>query len=89
MSRSYHVLSDTSRALVLTSTHAQFHPVPVPLQSQKQLRILSVRLLFPHSFCSNLCRVSDPQLELQLRRQTLKPSRLSASSIPTRILTVR
>src|SRR4029453_801546 len=47
-------------------------------QAQQQLRILSVRLLLPHSLRSNLGRVSDPQLELQLGQQTLKPSRLSA-----------
>jgi hypothetical protein len=37
-------------------------------QSQNQLRILSIRLLLPYSFGSNLGRVSDPQLELQLRQ---------------------
>src|SRR4029450_3974993 len=35
-------------------------------------------VLLPRSFRSNLGRVSDPQLELQLGQQTLKPSRLSA-----------
>src|SRR5512144_644 len=62
------------------------HPYPrktiLQHQSQKELRILSIRLLLPYSFGSNLRRIPDPQLELQFRQQALKPSRLSTGFHP-------
>jgi len=41
------------------------------------LRILAIGLLLAHSLGADLGCVSNPQLELQLGQQSLKPSRMS------------
>ena len=43
---------------------------------QNQLRILTIRLPLGYSPGSDLGRVSDPQLEVQLRQQSFKPARM-------------
>jgi hypothetical protein len=49
------------------------HPAPLR-RGVRKLRILAIGLLFSQSFRANLRCVPDPQLELQLVRQTLKPA---------------
>jgi hypothetical protein len=44
-----------------------------------ELCILAIRLLLPYPLRSDLRRISDPQLKVQLRQQSLKPAR-----VPTR-----
>jgi hypothetical protein len=40
------------------------------------LGIFSIRLVLAFPFRSDLRRISDPQLNLQLRQQSLKPARM-------------
>ena len=47
-------------------------------QLQDQSRVLAVRLLPAHSLRTDLSRIADPQLNLQLRQQSFKPARMSA-----------
>jgi len=51
-------------------------------QSQNQLRILTIRLLLAYSLGSDLRCVPDPQLEVQLRQQSLKPAPMPAGFHP-------
>src|ERR1019366_6812935 len=48
-------------------------------QSQNQLRVLAIRLLFAHPLRADLGGVPNPQLKPQLREQSFKPA-----SVPTR-----
>jgi hypothetical protein len=45
-------------------------------QPQQMFCVLTIVLLLPYSPGSNLCRVADPQLLLQLRQQALEPTRV-------------
>ncbi len=47
-------------------------------QVQQVLGILAVVLLLPHSLRSNLGRISDPHLIIQLHQQTLEPTRVTS-----------
>src|SRR5580692_3058455 len=51
-------------------------------QLQNQLRILAIRLLLAYSLRPDLRGISDPQLEVHLREQPLKPARLSTGFHP-------
>ena len=51
-------------------------------QSQNQLRILAIRLLLAYSLGTDLGGVADPQLEVQLRQQPLKPARMPTGFHP-------
>jgi hypothetical protein len=51
-------------------------------QLQNQLRILAIRLLLADSSSSDVRCISDPQLEVQLRKQSFKPARLSTGFHP-------
>src|SRR5262249_33681019 len=46
---------------------------------QNMPRILSIRLLFAPAFAPYLCRISHPQLELQLGEQSFETACVSAS----------
>ena len=48
----------------------------------RQLRILAIRLLLPHSLRSHLGSVADPQLEVQLRQRPFKPARMPTGFHP-------
>src|SRR5580692_5968323 len=51
-------------------------------QLQNQLRILAIRLLLAYSLRPDLRCISDPQLEVELREQSLKPTCLSTGLHP-------
>ena len=47
-----------------------------------QLGILAICFLLPYPLASDLRRLSDPQLKVQLRQQALKPARVPAGFRP-------
>src|SRR5215469_1330466 len=47
-------------------------------QSQQQLRILAIGLLFAYPFRTNFCCIPDPQFQLQLVQQTFEPASVPA-----------
>ncbi len=51
-------------------------------EGQNQLRVLPIRLLLAHSSGSDFCRISDPEFNLQLRQQSVEPTRRPAGFHP-------
>jgi hypothetical protein len=67
---------------VLPGRHPDLRKVIFQHEFQNQLRVLPICLLLSHSSGSDFCRISDPQLEVQLREQSFKPARLSTGFHP-------
>src|SRR2546428_7460999 len=59
---------------VLPAWYPNLRKVILQHESQNQLCILSIGLLFAHSFALDLGRVANPQLELQLGQQSFEPA---------------
>ena len=68
--------SSCRRSRFSAARHPDLRKVIFQHQFQNQLRILAIRLLLAYSLGTDLSRVSDPQLEVQLRQQPLKPARM-------------
>jgi len=62
---------------VLPTRHPDLRKTIFEQQAQNQLRILAIRLLLPYSLGTDLGRVSNPQLNLQLGQQSFEPARVS------------
>src|SRR5260370_7600609 len=63
-----------SQIPVLPARYPDPRKVILQHESQNQLCILSIRLLFAYSFALDLGRVANPQLELQLGQQSFEPA---------------
>jgi hypothetical protein len=71
-----------SQIAILPVRHPDLRKVIFQHQSQNQLRILAIRFLFAYSLAPDLSSVADPQLEMQLRQQPLKPARMPTGFHP-------
>src|SRR5215469_12336854 len=71
-----------SHITVLCTRHPKAWEVILEHQLQHVLSVATVILLLAHLLGSNACRISDPQLEVQLRKQPLEPTRLSGGFDP-------
>src|SRR5260370_2855363 len=63
-----------SQVPVLPARYPDPRKVILQHESQNQLCILSISLLFAYSFALDLGRVANPQLELQLGPQSFEPA---------------
>jgi hypothetical protein len=59
---------------ILPARHPDLRKTILEKQTQDQLRILAIRFLLPYALGSDLGRVSDPQLQLQLSQQSFEPA---------------
>ena len=67
---------------ILPARHPDPRKAIFQQQPQQQLRILAIRLLLAYPLASDLGGISDPQLKLQLRQQSLKPARVPTGFHP-------
>ena len=68
-----------SQIPVLPVRHPDLRKTILHKQAQNQLRILAIGLLLPYSLGTDLGRVSNPQLHLQLGQQPFEPARVPTS----------
>src|ERR1039457_5161435 len=67
---------------ILPARHPDLRKAIFHHQVQNQLRILAIRLLLAYPLGTDHGGVPDPQLELQLRQQSLKPACMPAGFHP-------
>jgi hypothetical protein len=74
---------------ILPARHPNLRETILEKQTQDQLRILAIRFLLPYALGSDLGRVSDPQLKLQLGEQSFEPACVPAGFHPHTYLLAR
>src|SRR5207244_12465003 len=72
-------IGDAAEIPVLPAWYPNLRKVILQHESQNQLCILSIGLLFAHSFALDLGRVANPQLKLQLGQQSFEPACMPTS----------